>query len=370
MRRLNGLTALAVVVSLAAVGLVLRSRSDQAAKLDPARITKVTRGDLELTIDELGKITPAELVAVRSKVAGQVEKVFVDEGMRVKRGQLLLRLEPRDFQRKVVTARHDVARARAVLRLAKLLLDRREQAIKDRAVSQTDVDTSYSDYEQKRIALAQAQQALHEAQDQLRYSRIVSPMAGTVIQCNIRAGETVVPGTMATLDERPLLLIANLSTLIAKVELNQIDVARVKLGQKVTLTLDALPGRTYEAIVTRIAPTAILPKGKEVEVFPVTTTLLGADLGNVKPGMIADVKIHLETRKNVLKLRIEAIIKEKGRSYVHRVLRSDTSGKTEIQRVEIQVGVRDAREEEVVSGLAEGAEVLIKPLSSDANEVK
>ena len=125
MSRLNGLTALAVVVSLAAVGLVLRSRSDQAAKLDPARITKVTRGDLELTIDELGKITPAELVAVRSKVAGQVEKVFVDEGMRVKRGQLLLRLEPRDFQRKVVTARHDVARARAVLRLAKLLLDRR-----------------------------------------------------------------------------------------------------------------------------------------------------------------------------------------------------------------------------------------------------
>ena len=102
--------------------------------------------------------------------------------------------------------------------------------------------------------MAQAREALAVAEDQLRYSRLVAPIDGTVIQRSIRVGETVVPGTMATLDERSLLLIADLSTLIAKVELNQIDVAKIRLGQAVTLTLDALPGKTYSAKVSKIAP--------------------------------------------------------------------------------------------------------------------
>lgn len=352
-------------------GILMRGRARKAAAVDPTLVAKVSRGDLEIAVVELGKIEPREKVAIKSKVAGQVEKVLVDEGMQVKQGQLLLWLDPTEFQRSVVRARQDVEKAQAALELAKLMLDRRTRALADRAVAQTDVDIADNDYKTKRIALDQAKELQRVSEDQLRYSRIVSPIDGTVIQRTIRVGETVVPGTMATMDDRSLLTVADLSVLIAKADLNQIDVAKVRLGQPVTLTLDALPGKSYRAKVTKIAPSSVLPKGKDVEVFPVEATLEGDNLKDIKPGMTADVKIHVETKQNVLKLPIEAVIKEKGQTYVNRLI-YDASGdkKPTLSRVDVQVGARNDREQEITAGLAEGDEVQIKPPSAEANEFK
>ena len=246
---------------------------------------------------------------------------------------------------------------------------RRKRALADRAVAQVDVDLAENEWKTRKIALAQAQEALRVAEDQLRYSKIVSPIDGTVIQRTIRVGETVVPGTMATLDERSLLVVADLSVLVAKADLNQIDVAKARLGQEVTLTLDALPGKTYKAKVTKIAPASILPKGKDVEVFPVEATLEGAP-PEIKPGMTADVKIHVETRKNVLKLPIEAVVKEKGKTFVNKLTYNPPGKGPATTRVEIQPGVRNDRDQEILGGLSEGDAVLIKPPSAEANEFK
>jgi len=349
---------------------IVQKRSGKQALVDPTLVAKVTRGDLEIAVTELGKIEPREKVAVRSKVAGQVEKVLVEEGMQVKNGQLLLWLEPIEFQRGVVRAQQEVDKAVAALDFARLVLDRRRKALSDRAVAQQDVDLADNDYTTKRIMLAQAKEQLAVAADQLRYSRIVSPLDGTVIQRTIRVGETVVPGTMSTFDDKSLLIVADMSSLLAKADLNQIDVAKVRLGQSVTLTLDALPGKSYKAKVTKIAPASILPKGKDVEVFPVEATLDPVGLAEIKPGMTADVKIHVETKKNVLKLPIEAVVKEKGQTFVNK-LTGNLAGKgPATQRVDIKGGARNDREQEVLEGLSEGAEVLFKPPSAEANEFK
>jgi len=362
---------LLVLGLLGAGGIFMRGRATKGAAVDPTLVAKVSRGDLEIAVVELGKIEPREKVAIKSKVAGQVEKVLVDEGMQVKQGQLLLWLDPVEFQRSVVRARQDVEKAQAALELAKLMLERRTRALADRAVAQTDVDIADNDYKTKRIALDQAKELQRVSEDQLRYSRIISPIDGTVIQRTIRVGETVVPGTMATMDDRSLLTVADLSVLIAKADLNQIDVAKVRLGQPVTLTLDALPGKSYRAKVTKIAPSSVLPKGKDVEVFPVEATLEGDNLKDIKPGMTADVKIHVETKQNVLKLPIEAVIKEKGQTYVNRLIYDASGGKKPtLSRVDVQVGARNDREQEITAGLAEGDEVQIKPPSAEANEFK
>jgi HlyD family secretion protein/macrolide-specific efflux system membrane fusion protein len=365
------LLTLGLLGGLIAGGLLWRAKAGKSAAIDPTLIAKVSRGDLEIAVIELGKIEPREKVAVKSKVAGQVEKVLVDEGMPVKAGQLLLWLDPQEFQRSVVRARQDVEKAQAALELAALMLDRRKRGLADRAVSQSDVDTADNEFKTRKIGLAQAKEQLSVADDQLRYSRIVAPMDGTIIQRAIRAGETVVPGTMATMDDRSLLTVADLSVLIAKVELNQIDVAKVQLGQAVTLTLDALPGKSYTAKVTKIAPASMLPKGKDVEVFPVEATLDAGNLSDIKPGMTADIKIHVDTKKSVLKLPIEAAIKEKGQTYVNRIVPASPDGKgPPTQRVDLQVGARNDRELEIVSGLNEGDAVQIKPPSAEANEYK
>lgn len=365
--------ALAVLLLLVAGGGIwlARGKTRRGAALDPTLLAKVSRGELEIAVVELGKIEPREKVGVKSKVAGQVDKIFVEEGMAVKIGQLLLSLDPIEYQRSMVRARQEVEKASAGLDLARIVLNRRKQALADHAIAQVEVETAENELKMRRITLDQAKENLSVADDQLRFSRIVSPLDGTVIQRSIRVGETVVPGTMATLDERALMVVADLSTLIAKAELNQIDVAKVQLGQRVTLTLDALPGRTFQATVTKIAPAAILPKGKDVETFPVEATLADPGKGEIRPGMTADIKIHVETKKGVLKLPIEAVLKEKGQSFVNKVSRDLLGGSaTETKRVEVKLGARNDREQELLEGVSEGDEVLIRPPSAEANEFK
>jgi len=365
------LLGLFMITILALVGMSSRGRGAKGAAHDPLLLAKVARGDLELAVLELGKIEPREKVAIKSKVAGQVAKILVEEGAPVKVGQLLLSLDPMEFERNVEQARQEVKKAKAAVQLARVMHARNVRAFEDRAVSRSDVDTAKSDYKTKRIALKQAMEMQRVSEDQLRYSRISSPINGTVIQRNIRAGETVVPGTMATMDDRSLMMVADLSTLVARADLNQIDVAKVQLGQEVALTLDSLPGQSYRAKVTKIAPAAVTPPGKDVEVFPIEATLKGDNLKNIKPGMTADVKIMVDRKKDILKLPIEAVIKDKGRTYVYRVLHGSTDGKRPItKRVDIEVGARNDREQEIVAGLAEGDEVLIRPPTAEANEYK
>jgi len=371
------------ILTILVVGFTVMRRGAGSQKaIDSALITKVKRGDLEIAVIETGKVQPREKVEVKSKVAGQVERVFVDEGQAVKKGQLLLRLDPTDFRRDQAKAQADVARAQADvaqarngLEYAQLNLDRRKRGLEGRGVAQADVDLAASDVKSKAVAVQTAEVvltgyrvALGASEDRLRYTQIASPMDGTVIQRGIEPGEVVTPGVQATFEGKALLTIADMSTLIVKTDLNQIDVAKVKLGQSVTLTLDALPGRKYEAKVTKVAPASTTPKGKDVDVFPVEATLVHSD-GEIKPGMTADVRIHIETKHNVLSLPIEAVAKEGAKNFITRIV-SNVPGKQKTDKVEVQLGARNDREVEIVSGADEGAEVVIKPASASENEYK
>lgn len=355
------------------IGLWLASRGSAASfgnnkPLDPSLITKVKRGDLPIEVLETGKVQPREKVEVKSKVSGQVAKVLVDAGDHVRKGQLLLQLDPVDYERNVAKSEADMAAAQNALEFAELSLQRREKGLADRGVTQMDVDTAKSDVKAKRVAVQTAQVAYNAASDQLRYTRITAPMDGTVTERGIQPGEVVTPGVQATFEGKALLTVSDLSTLLVKADLNQIDVAKVRMGQKVSVTLDALPGKSYDATITKIAPASITPKDKTVDVFPVEATLLKADSA-IKPGMTADVRIHIEKREHVLALPIEAVVKESGKQYVTKI-ELDAKGKQKQVKTEVHVGARNDRELEIVDGIVEGQQVLIKPASAAENEYK
>jgi len=372
-----------VVLAIVLVGVSLVRGSGAGRKeLDASLIVPAGKKDLQIEVIETGKVQPRERVEIKSKVAGQVEAVLVEEGAHVKKGQLLLRLDPTDFRRDVARAQADVARAEAdiaqaknALEYAQLNLDRRKRGLENRGVAQADVDLAENELKAKMVAqktsestLAGLRVALSAAEDRLRYTQILAPLDGTVIEKGIRVGEVVTPGVQATFEGKALLTVADLSTLIVKADLNQIDVAKVKLGQKVTLTLDALPGKTYAATVTKVAPASTTPKGKDVDVFPIEATLDSHD-GQIKPGMTADVRVHIETLPQVLALPIEAVVKEKDKSYVTKVT-TGPDGKQKTDKVEVKVGARNDREIEISSGVVVGEKVLIKPASSADNEFK
>jgi RND family efflux transporter MFP subunit len=357
----------AVTVVGAGVYLTQRSEAETTLPQDASLRVDVKKHDFTIEVIDTGKVQPKERVEIKSKVAGQVIEVFVEEGDVVKKGQLLLRLDPTDFERDVARADAEVAQAKNALEYSQLTFERKKRALSERGVAQIEVDLAANEVKTKTIALKSAEIALATARDRLRYTQVAAPLDGTVIELGIEVGEVVTPGVQQTFEGRPLLTIGDLSTLIVRSELNQIDIAKIALGQEVTLTFDALPGKKYQARVTKSAPAAVKPKGKEIEVFPVEATLVDAD-PSIKPGMTADVRFQIETKPNVFAVPIEAVVKESGKAYVNKIVLADGREKTE--KTEVTVGARNDRELEVAAGLSEGDKLLINPASAKENEVE
>jgi HlyD family secretion protein/macrolide-specific efflux system membrane fusion protein len=359
---------LALLLVLGVGGVLVKRSGAGPGNLDSSLIVTVKRGDLPIEVIETGKVQPREKVEIKSKVAGQVLKVAVEEGQKVKKGQLLIRLDPIDYEREVERCQADLEQAKIALEYAELMHERRKKGLAERAVAQADLDFAANDAQAKKVAVDRAKVALDAARDKLRYCEITAPLDGTITEKGIQPGEVVTPGVQQTYEGKALLTVADVSTLLVRADLNQIDVAKVILGQPVTLTLDALPGKTYEAKITKIAPASTQPKGKDVDVFPTEATLTTTD-GLIKPGMTADVRIHVDKKSGVLSLPIEAITKESGKSFVQKVI-TGADGKQKTEKLEVTTGARNDREVEITDGLAERDRVLIKPASSAENEMK
>jgi membrane fusion protein, macrolide-specific efflux system len=353
---------------LLAGGVWLLARGSGSAKADSSLVVSAKRGTLEVEILETGRIQARERVELKSKVAGQVMRVLVDEGTQVHRGELLVVLDPADYQREVARAEAELTQAEATRDYARQNLSRKRSGISANILPASELDTAEHQYRTGDAALRSARVTLGAAQDRVRYTKIESPIDGTVIQRSIEVGEVVTPGVQATFEGKPLLTVADLSILLVLVDLNQIDVAKVRLGQRATLTLDALPKQTYEAKVTRIAPASVRREHEQVDVFPIEAQLLAPD-GAIKPGMTADVRIHLESRSDVIKLPIEAVREDASGVQVTR-LTSTPKGKESRESVQVTLGARSDREVEVLTGLQPDDRILVDPASAANNELK
>jgi macrolide-specific efflux system membrane fusion protein len=362
-----------LVPVLAFGGFRLIKRAGGATdKLDKSLLAKVKRAELEVVVLETGRVEPRLQTQVKSKVGGQVILVAVEEGAKVKKGQLLLRIDPADYRREVERMEAESAQTREMLVFSELQLRRTEKAHGAAIAPVAELDQAQHEAVMAKARLRSADVALATARDRLRYADIEAPFDGTVIQRNVQPGEVVVPGMTATVEGKPLLMLADMSVLLVKIDLNQIDVARVRLGQKAELLLDALPGKKFMATVTRVAAaaaTTVRSNGQTgPDAFPVEASLdRTQDLSEIKPGMTADVRILIEKKPQVLVLPIEALVIEKGKSWAQLVERV-AGREPKTNRREVTVGARNDRELEVAGGLAEGDEVLIKPPA--ANEVK
>ncbi|HEY0708503.1 MAG TPA: efflux RND transporter periplasmic adaptor subunit [Polyangia bacterium] len=346
------------MVLVAVVGVVISRGRVSSAPAADALTTKVKRGDLDVVVLETGRVEPLLQTQIKSKVGGQVTEVFVHEGERVKQGQLLLRIDATDYRRDVARVEAEIAQARETVAYAGIQLGRAEKARSIAISPAAELDQVRHEAALARARLKGSQVALEAARDRLRYTGIEAPFDGTIIQRNVQPGEVVIPGMTATVEGRAALVLADMSVLLVKTDLNQIDVAQVKKGQTAEVTLDALPGKKFAATVTRVAAAATTVNGRDT--FPIEASLsTNQDLSQIKPGMTADVRVLIEKRPKVLLLPIEAVTEEKGISRVHKLER--TGGDPRTRKVDVTVGKRNDREVEITGGVAEGDEILIQP---------
>jgi len=366
-RRRRWLLALGAVLVFSATFAGWKVTHRAVKTIDPALVVSATRTSLQVEVVDVGRIEAVDTVEIESRIPGRVLQVLVDEGDAVKAGQPLVRLDRREAQRAVARASTELARARARAAFADKAAERQARGAAQGLVTQVERDLARQEHGLAVLDEKLARVALGEARDQLKYAEITSPIAGTVTRRAIEPGEMVKPGVQSSFESVALLTIADLSRLIVKTELNQIDVAKVKLGQRVSLSLDALPGEKFAARVTRIAPASVRPAGKDVEVFPVEAELEQAD-ARIKPGMTADVRVFVRERPNVLALPLESVRREGDQSFVTRVVHDAAGERTE--RVSVTLGAENDHQVEVTGGIGEGDQVLIDPKSARDNETK
>ena len=350
---------------------------------------RVTRADIQLLITATGTVEPRRYVDVGAQVSGQVKRIHVQVGDDVKRGQLLLEIDP-DVQQAVVEgARASLAslqaqevEQRVQMRLASQQLKRRRRLLKQDAATREDLENAEAALEMAQARIASLQAKMQETRATLRaeetrlsYTRIYAPMDGTVIALEAREGQTL----NATYQTPRMMRIADLATMTVRTRVSEADVQGVTAGMPVWFSpLVARLGheeapRRWHGKVRQVLPAPDLPPGssqgdggQDCSASATTPTVVNytalfdvdnAD-GVLRPQMTAQVSFVARSALGVLAVPMAALERQPDAlpgTYRARLRLADGSA---LQRT-VRIGVTDLVLGEVLEGLDEGDEVLL-----------
>lgn len=397
-------------------------------RTDAVQVTveKVARHDLEAIVSASGKIRANKTVNISAETMGKIVNLAVTEGQRVKRGQLLLEIDPRNLETMVqnreaslASARSQLEQTRAQIANAQVALkqaqdtlrrqedmwragliprDTYERAVNDVAMRETDLKVSEQSVrtQEERIRVEEAN--LASAQYDLNKVRMVSPIDGLVTARNVEEGETAVVGTMNNAGT-VLLTIADMSLIETEIEVDETDVPHVQVGQPAKIEIDAFPGQEFRGRVTEVGNSPIATAGSNQSTqgratnFKVVVQIEG-EIPDVRPGFTCTATITTATREDALGVPIQAmtvreLVVDQDGNVVPREPARGRSGSAPAPPAELQpgqtrkefegvfvnrngraafvpvkTGIAGERYFEVLDGLKEGDEVITGPFSS------
>lgn len=360
-----------IVVIVIIIGILLfLKKSDR----DPQYITqKAKRCDIRATVSATGTVNAVTTVLVGTQASGTIRQLYVDYNSTVKKGQLLAQIDPSSFEAQVAQASANLSLARANLEKSKVALrdtltnfERNKILYGKNFISRSDLDSSETSYlsalAQIKASEAQVDQtraALNLAQTNLRYTRILSPVNGTVISRNIDVGQTVA----ASFQTPTLFTIAqDLTKMQIDASIDEADIGRIKTGHPVTFTVDAYPEMIFKGNVSEIrnAPTTI----QNVVTYAVIVKVDNPEL-KLKPGMTANVSIIIDSKNDILcipnaSLRVKIQDKELAATAPRGTgiwILEDKKPK----RISLTTGISDNRFTEVLSGnISESSPIIVE----------
>jgi multidrug efflux system membrane fusion protein len=270
----------------------------------------------------------------------------VGEGDRVRRGDVLANLREAEYRDKVDQAVGDVAAARAAVQKARLEFERTARLFATQSVTQPEMETATAQHDATEAQLATAEAALEEARVALRDTALLAPVDGDVLQKNIELGAFITPGM-------PAFVLGDVSAVKVVLGLPDVALQGVKLGQPVTVTTDALPGRTFTASVSRIAAAADpTTRSFDVEVEIANRERLW------RPGMIASVELSQASPHEALPLLpLTAFVGAPGDRFAVMVVEGDGPD-TRARRRQVELGDVAGNRVAVLRGLAPGERVI------------
>lgn len=311
-----------------------------------ARVTTVTTGVL-LT----GTLQPAERVAVTAQVGGTVGEVRVDRGSRVSRGQLLATIRAEGVRSRLAGAQSSIAAAEAQLAVARTQLDAQRRLYEAGATSRVDLENAQAAFAGAQAQVAAARAESTAAAEAAGFTEIRAPLAGTVSDRAVEPGEAVSPGD-------PIVTIVNTRTLELAGRIPVDESGAVRVGQPVTFTLDAFPGREFRGTVARKDPMAD-PTTRQVGVY----VHLPNPNGEITAGQFARGRVSGRTVEDAVAVPTTAVQRSGDEDAVFVV----ANGR--LERRPVTLGIRDetAGIVAVTSGLRAGEVVLARPAPNVTN---
>ncbi len=329
---------LLALLAISAVGCKFGEKKEESKKKEekkeeavPVEVIQVGRGDIEAVIDATANLEAEAEVKVYARTSNPVVELLVEEGSRVEKDQLLLRLlnDTQTIQ---------VEKAQARLEKAKKDYTRQEDLFKKELITQQAFnDVSYE--------LKQAELQLREAQQELDYTHITAPIAGTVTLRNVKLGDQV------NINQH-LFNIVDFNSLVARVYLPEKNLVNLAVGQPARISVQAMGDRMFSGSILRIAPTVDPGTGT------VKVTVKVDEIGPLRPGMYVDVSLVLATHENTTLIPKRALVYDNDQIFVFRTGTGD-NGQTRAERLLVEPVLMDKLNVEPGPILNEGDQIII-----------
>jgi multidrug resistance efflux pump len=370
--------------------------------VDPATLTTtVVRRDFASSVLATGAVKPqvGAQVRVGARVSGKVERLRANIGDAVESGQVIAELEKADLEaivaqrkaelslaearlaavesllpKEVDKAEAELQQRHATLALAQQDMARSESLLPTQAISQEDYDRSRERLHVARAAvtvgqqalelakrrlveerrqaeadIARAREAFNNAKIQLSYTTLVAPISGVIASVATQEGETVAAG----LNAPTFVTIIDLDRLEVNAMVDEVDIGKVRVGQKAVFTVDSYPAREFPGKVVAIYPDAVLLEN--VVYYNVVLDIQGNEDKVLRPQMTASATIFLDVKSGALAVPAKAVKRERGKNVVY-VLKDGQP-----QARQVKVGWKDGTWIEIASGLEEGETILQTP---------
>jgi membrane fusion protein (multidrug efflux system) len=295
----------------------------------PVEVTRVENGRIARFVSVSGNIEPIRTVAVNSQLAGALRTVGVEEGSRVVEGDVLATLDDREIAAQLTSAEAQHLVAEAALQ--------RSERLRERQV------ITAAEYERDRAALAAAVATREQLRARVGYATVRAPVAGVITEKLVEAGDIVGVQTR-------LFSIAEISTLVVRVRVSELDVVAIRPGDAADVALDAFPGQTLRARIRRIFPSAD-PVSRLV---PVEVALSGAEAAVARPGFLARVTFALGAKENVRLVPASAIVTDATGAEAVYVIAENKA-----ERRIVRTGVISEGRVEITDGLETGEVVVV-----------
>lgn len=286
--------AIVVVVGVL-VGLFFFRRGKEKGG-DKYRTEAISTGSITATINATGTLSAVTTVQVGSQVSGIIARLYADFNSQVKKGELLAELDPTPFQQTVEQRRADVTKSQVEVANTKITYDRQKRLTEAGLTPQSDLDTAKAAYDAARAGLALSQASLKQAQTNLGYTKIYSPIDGQVVARQYDVGQTVA----ASFSAPTLFTIAkDLTKMQVQADVDQSDIGQIKAGEPAHFTVDAYPDQTFRGQISQVRLNATV--SQNVITYPVIIEVPNPDF-KLRPSMTANVTIDVARVQDVLRV--------------------------------------------------------------------